>query len=170
MAASLGARLLGCGARSSLPHPHPPPLQGVRSSRPRLRLARAPGSGDSKPRASWQSLWNPPRGIGVRRAVPAQSCHQGLSIFRRPVGSLPPAGEAKGSAFRNGLAATSHTGETEVQNAEQNANLPTLPKIPQRSPGPRPKREPGGGDTSEMIGGSWIPAPQIPQGDQHSHS
>lgn len=138
MAASPGARLLGCGARGSLP----PPYKVCGAPRRRQRPTRAPGSGNSKHRASWRSLWTPPPSPRlVPRAVPAQSCLQWLSIFRRLMGSFPPAGEAKGSAFRNRLAAKPHTGETEVQNAEQHSNLPALPKIPQKSPGPRPKPE-----------------------------
>lgn len=147
MAASLGARLLGCGATSSLP----PPYKVCGAPRRRQRPTRAPGSGNSKPWASWRSLWNPPR--RVRRAVPAQSCLQWLSIFRRRVGSLPPAGEAKGSAFRNRLAAGSHTGETEVQNAEQNAN--PLPR--------RARRRAQGHELSESggCGGRVRPDPRI---------
>lgn len=146
MAASLGARLLGCGARSSLP----PPYKVCGAPRRRQRPTWAPGSGKLQAldfQAVSLESRAPPPPRQVRRAVPGQSCLQWLSILRRRVGSLPPAGEAKGSAFRNRLAARSHTGETEVQNAEQNANLPILPKIPQKNPGPRPKRESEGSQT-----------------------
>lgn len=74
----------------------------------------------------------------VRRAIPAQSRLPWFSIYRRRVGSLPPAGEAKGSAFRARPAALFYRCEIEAQNAEQNTGLPTLPMIRQKSRGTEP--------------------------------
>lgn len=101
--------------------------------------ARAdPGSGEREHQAlgflavSLESL------ARVRRAIPAQSRLPRFSIHRRRVGSLPPAGGAKGSAFRDRPAALFYRWETEAQNAEQNAGLPTLPMILQKSRGTEP--------------------------------
>lgn len=54
----------------------------------------------------------------LRQTIPAQSHLPWFFIYRRRVGSLPPAGEAKGSAFRDRPAALFYRWETEAQNAE----------------------------------------------------
>lgn len=139
MAASLRARLLRRGARSSLP----PPSKVCGALRWRQKPTPALGSVNAKPRASWRSLWNPSR--GVRRAVPAQSCLRWFSIYRRRVGSVSPAGEAKGSAFRDRPAALSHRWETEILPERRTKRRPPDSfEDPAEEPAARTQGEPRG--------------------------
>lgn len=135
MAASPGARLLGRLTRSSLP----PPCKVCGAPRWRQGPTRAPGSGNSKPWASWRSLWNPSR--QVRRMVPEPS----FTDFPFTGATWAPfhlLGKLR--EVRSGIVKLPHPtgGETEVQNTEQNGRLPYFFEDPAEEPGPGLMQEP----------------------------
>ena len=137
MAASLGARLLGCGLGAAcFAHTSCAGLWDGGRGRPRLWGAGTPSpglpgglfgippagsDGRSQTRAACTgfpftgAVWAPFHLLGKQREVRSE-----IVQLPRPTG-----------------------GETEVQNAEQNAGLPILPKIPQKSPGPGPNESRG---------------------------